>query len=69
MSIVLQGQMEKMMLDATNAEQHVIDLHYQASQCKDVDEAKELRRRADELSEIIKLEKNAIHRLYLGSLF
>lgn len=66
MLIVLQGQMEKMMLDATNAEQRVIDLHYQASQCLDVDQAKELRKQADELSDIIKMEKDAVHRLYMG---
>ena len=54
------------MLDATNAEQRVIDLHYQASQCEDVDEAKKLRKQADDLSEIIKLEKDAVHRLYMG---
>lgn len=66
MLIVLQGQMEKMMLDATNAEQRVIDLHYQASQCLDVDRAKELRKQADELSDIIKMEKDAVHRLYMG---
>ena len=56
----------KMMLDATNADQKVIDLHYQASQCKDIEQAKELRKQADELSDIIKLEKNAVHRLYMG---
>ncbi len=66
MLIVLQGQMEKMMLDATNAEQRVIDLHFQASQCKDIEESKKLRQQADELSEIIKLEKDAVRRLYMG---
>lgn len=54
------------MLDATNAEQRVIDLHYQASQCSDAEQAKEMRKQADELSEIIKLEKDAVHRLYMG---
>ncbi len=55
-----------MMLDATNAEQRVIDLHYRASQCGNVEQAKELRQQADELSEIIKLEKDAVRRLYMG---
>jgi len=63
---VLQGLMEKMMLDATNADQKVIDLHYQASQCKDIEQAKKLRKQADELSYIIKLEKDAVRRLYMG---
>lgn len=58
--------MVKMMLDATNAEQRVIDLHYQASQCKDAEQAKEIRKQADELSYIIKLEKDAVRRLYMG---
>ncbi len=66
MLIVLQGQMEKMMLDATDAEQRVIDLHFQASQCDNVEQAKKLRQEADELSEIIKLEKDAVRRLYMG---
>lgn len=54
------------MLDATNAEQRVIDLHYQASQCLDAEQAKQMRKQADELSEIIRMEKDAVHRLHMG---
>lgn len=58
--------MVKMMLDATNAEQRVIDLHNQARLCEDKERAKELRKEADLLSDIIKMEKDAVRRLYMG---
>lgn len=55
-----------MMLDETNAELRVIELHDQARKCKNDKKAKELRKQADDLSALIKEEKNAVYRLHMG---
>lgn len=63
MQIVLLEQMEKMMLEETKAilSETVIELHRQAGVVTDPIRSLEIRKVADEISDIIKRERNAVY--------